>query len=667
MCGIFGIIYGRHAVESEVLNDLSYLFHASERRGKDASGLVAVTDNSIYIYKEPSPSRVLLEHIKGHLPDQPMTAFFGHTRLATNGTSEGNKNNQPIQHSGVIAVHNGIIVNEQKIRNTYSELLFHTEVDTEALVAQIGILEQRVGMKEAISSAFLTCEGTVSIALMSKRLKSIFLATNNGSLYYAQDTSGFVSFASEYRILKQALKGVRPELISRIQRLESGMMATVGLSGEGAVITKIDKHTTEQNTKHSFDVVDTSIYSQPDSPHLYCTDDDISRLEEMFRTTAQKMEKVRRCTRCVLPETFPGILFDKKGVCDVCLTYVPQKQSENGPEELRRILTQLQSRPLHAVLGTQVGMGFSGGRDSCYGLHMLVRKLGIRPIVYTYDWGVITDLGRRNQARMSGKLQVEHIIVSADIRKKRQYIRSNLQAWFRDPDLGMIPLLMAGDKQYFRYFNELGRELQFTHLILCENPLERTLFKYRFAGMKYSDLRTTTYITTWYQKFSILLYYAKKILRNPGYWNASLFDTFSGFVSYFIESNQVKYIQLFDYIKWNEEEINNILISEYDWEFSPDTHTSWRIGDGTAPWYNAVYYIGAGFSEHDTFRSNQIREGHISREKALDLLKRDNQLRASSLCWYFNTMEVTLRDAVSALESMPRHYANLRDKGSIPV
>ena len=31
--------------------------------------------------------------------------------------------------------------------------------------------------------------------------------------------------------------------------------------------------------------------------------------------------------------------------------------------------------------------------------------------------------------------------------------------------------------------------------------------------------------------------------------------------------------------------------------------------DGTAGFYNYVYHTVAGFTEHDTFRSNQIREG----------------------------------------------------------
>ena len=43
--------------------------------------------------------------------------------------------------------------------------------------------------------------------------------------------------------------------------------------------------------------------------------------------------------------------------------------------------------------------------------------------------------------------------------------------------------------------------------------------------------------------------------------------------------------------------------------------------------YNYLYYIVLGFTEHDTFRSNQIREGQITREEALQMVKEDNKPR----------------------------------------
>ena len=44
------------------------------------------------------------------------------------------------------------------------------------------------------------------------------------------------------------------------------------------------------------------------------------------------------------------------------------------------------------------------------------------PITMTYDWGMVTDLARRNISRMCSQLGVENIIIAADITKKRKNI-----------------------------------------------------------------------------------------------------------------------------------------------------------------------------------------------------------------------------------------------------
>ena len=67
----------------------------------------------------------------------------------------------------------------------------------------------------------------------------------------------------------------------------------------------------------------------------------------------------------------------------------------------------------------------------------------------TYDLGMVTDLARRNIARICGTLGVENIIVAADIHWKRENIKKNIIALLKSPELGMIPLFMAGDKYFF--------------------------------------------------------------------------------------------------------------------------------------------------------------------------------------------------------------------------
>ena len=55
-------------------------------------------------------------------------------------------------------------------------------------------------------------------------------------------------------------------------------------------------------------------------------------------------------------------------------------------------------------------------------------------------------MARINQSIMCQKLNVEHIIRTDNMSQKRDYIRTNIEAWFNKPNTGLIPLFMSGDK-----------------------------------------------------------------------------------------------------------------------------------------------------------------------------------------------------------------------------
>ena len=108
------------------------------------------------------------------------------------------------------------------------------------------------------------------------------------------------------------------------------------------------------------------------------------------------------------------------------------------------------------------------------------------------------------------------------------------------------------------------------------------------------------------------------MLQSPGYFNSSLWDTLSGeyYRSFTTKSD---YYHIFDYWRWDENTHRRHARRNTTGNGPPTRTTTWRIGDGTAAFYNYVYYTVAGFTEHDTFRSNQVREGEMTREDALDL------------------------------------------------
>jgi hypothetical protein len=278
----------------------------------------------------------------------------------------------------------------------------------------------------------------------------------------------------------------------------------------------------------------------------------------------------------------------------------------------------------------------------------------MKPITYTYDWGMVTDLGRRNISRMCGELGVENIIVADDISKKRRNITMNLKAWLKSPHLGMISILTSGDKHFFRHVETVKKQTGINLNLWGVNPLEVTHFKSGFLGVKPDFEEKRVYMHGFSKQLNYQWLRFKAMLKSPGYFNRSLWDTISG--EYYRSFTEKKdYYHIYDYWRWDEKIIDQTL-AQYDWELAPDTNTTWRIGDGTAAFYNYLYYLIAGFTEHDTFRSNQIREGQISREEALELVEDENRPRYQNIKWYLDTLGMDFKEVISIVNRIPRIY-----------
>ncbi len=672
MCGIFGFIVDKKVAAGPVgyQNLLEELFKLSESRGKEAAGLACVLKDSINVYKQPLSASLMIkqssysEFLKNNLniiDDFPLVTI-GHARLVTNGSETEIKNNQPVDKDGLVAVHNGIVTNDSELWCQFSNLIREYKVDTEIILSLIkNFLDQSENIITAVQKTYQLLKGTASVAIAFSQSNNFLLATNNGSLYFLQslgEQKNIFIFASEKYILKQLLK--QQEFVKyfgefKIIQLEARRGILINLNNFKFVNFFLDQIGRQEIVNNNFLVTNKKIIDfspavssvEVFAPTLFSPDEG---LDKNIANTEKILLNLKRCTRCILPETFPFIEFDEVGVCNYCRHYQPMKTK--GVEELKSFLAPYRSK--NGAVDCVVA--FSGGRDSSYGLHYLKKVLDMHPVAYSYDWGMLTHLGRRNQARMTGKLGIEHILVSADIRKKRSNIKKNVLAWLKKPDLGTIPLFMAGDKQFFYFANQVKKQMDVKLAVMCQNPLEKTYFKSGFCGVKsaWGNVNRDIYDLSGWNQIKQAWYYTRHFIANPSFLNSSIADTLSAYAMYYLIPHN--YLFLFEYLHWNEQEIESILIDEYEWETALNSKNTWRIGDGTAPFYNYIYFMSAGFTENDTLRSNQIREGILTREEALRHVQEDNHPRQEAIKWYCDTIGIDFHQTMLKVNSLPKLY-----------
>jgi tRNA(Ile)-lysidine synthase TilS/MesJ len=135
---------------------------------------------------------------------------------------------------------------------------------------------------------------------------------------------------------------------------------------------------------------------------------------------------MKRCTRCVLPETFPGIQFDDDGVCQYCRRVVDPAQLMERKARLRTRFEALVEE-IHSRDGYQCLMSWSGGKDSTYTLSVLKERYGLRVLAFTLDNGFVSPTALDNMRTVAESLAVDHVIVKPCFDRLRRIFVASAQ------------------------------------------------------------------------------------------------------------------------------------------------------------------------------------------------------------------------------------------------
>jgi len=117
---------------------------------------------------------------------------------------------------------------------------------------------------------------------------------------------------------------------------------------------------------------------------------------------------VTRCARCILPDSFPGLTFDRFGICNKCHTYVKRwanQDFEESEKSLRKILedAKRKRRKYDCIVG------LSGGKDSSYVAYLCARKYQLNALYVTFDNGFLSAEASENIEKLVEKLGLTHI------------------------------------------------------------------------------------------------------------------------------------------------------------------------------------------------------------------------------------------------------------------
>jgi hypothetical protein len=312
------------------------------------------------------------------------------------------------------------------------------------------------------------------------------------------------------------------------------------------------------------------------------------------------VDNAKRCAMCILPESFPGITFNEKGICNLCSSY--EKIIPLGENKLVEILNRQKSKSYDCVIPV------SGGKDSTYVLYYAVKKLGLKVICVNYDSGFQSKLAMRNMKRAVEILDVPFVIYKADFQQRVKIVKGILNL---AKNVGIPIGICANCENGIHSASMSVAKLHGIRTIISGTTQFERFGANPLTGSKYSVRRLAKCSLPKFlpslMRVSVLIGLERVRLGRP-MWDRRYF---------FGDKANVKTVYLYDYIPWAcmHKDIVGLLAKEVGWEYAKERVD--RFDCLLHPFLNYKWFHEAGISLDGYLYSDMVRMGGMSREDAL--------------------------------------------------
>ena len=157
---------------------------------------------------------------------------------------------------------------------------------------------------------------------------------------------------------------------------------------------------------------------------------------------------MKRCTKCVMPDTRPGLILNADGVCQACVRH--ENRAMVNWDERHEKLRDLCAKHRNAVKNSHYDciIPVSGGKDSTYQVKVLKEDMGMNPLlvnVSNFSW---TDTGKRNYENMLKTFDCECISLDLSPATAKKMFRYSFEeygspTWYWDRAVYTYPLWIA--------------------------------------------------------------------------------------------------------------------------------------------------------------------------------------------------------------------------------
>jgi N-acetyl sugar amidotransferase len=353
-------------------------------------------------------------------------------------------------------------------------------------------------------------------------------------------------------------------------------------------------------------------------------------------------DSITYCIRCCMPETQEGQIFDEFGYCNVCRSSEEKMKIDWGTRRLqleqilRKAQDEYRDKPYDCIIP------ISGGKDSVFQLHILVKEYGMRPLAVTFSHNWFSSTGFYNLMNCLERFDVDHIMFTPKRSQVNKLAKKSLSTI--GDGVGSFPLKIAKD---------FGIKLIVWGESVAESSSRGTYAK---PLMKFDQdyfLKVSAKVQPNKMTSAELPIQELEIYRTPN--SAEYAEA------------QISGIHLGDYIFWDEERQTEFIKQEYGWKEThvEGTYKRYKSAECIMPGvHDFANYLKRGYGRASFHASADVRAGIINREEAFEKLTPLDSVVPKALEYYSEITGINLEKFIETV-SKQKHPA-LQDQ-NIPI
>ena len=341
---------------------------------------------------------------------------------------------------------------------------------------------------------------------------------------------------------------------------------------------------------------------------------------------------LKSCTKCMMPETYETFRFDDKGVCNVCNNWDVKLHEINWDERIERFEELVQG--FRGKYDYDCIVPFSGGKDSTFILHQIVKRHNLKPLVVSFDHGFFREKHLKNNERTLKILGADQITFKPNMKLVgklmfESLVRKGDFCWHCHTGIYAYPM-------------QIAVKFKIPLIIWGESSAEYNGY-YEFDPEKYSDMdeeHFNRYINLGITSDDMLSLLNDKNITERDlapFKYPNLGD---------LKKIGYRSLKYGNHINWDPIKQTKIIQDELGWEFDvveglpPDfwmEKIECRV-NGIRDW---LKYVKRGFGRTAQSVAREIRLGKMSKEEGKKLVDEYHAKKPRSLEYFLKIMDMT--------------------------